>query len=131
MKSYSFQVKTETRQFDVLGHLNNAAYMELFEAARWQIYIEKGFGPDWVKTSGFGPVILEASLKYKKEIPPCDKVLIETDCVEYSRLIGIVEQRMYGPQGKVACLGMFKIALMDLRQRKLISPLPEMRQIWD
>ena len=49
---------------DTFGHVNNARYLELFEQARWDLITDNGFGLDYVKSSGTGPVILELTLRF-------------------------------------------------------------------
>ena len=39
-----FQATIKETQVDILGHLNNAVYLELFEIARWDIIHARGYG---------------------------------------------------------------------------------------
>lgn len=55
---------------DSFGHLNNARYLELFEQARWDLITERGFGIDTIRQTGTGPVILEVSVRFLRELAP-------------------------------------------------------------
>src|SRR5262245_15868756 len=63
---------------DSFGHLNHARYFELFEQARWDIITERGFGIDVIQRTQTGPIILEASVKFLRELAPREQVVIRS-----------------------------------------------------
>jgi acyl-CoA thioester hydrolase len=125
--SHEFTATVEDRHLDMFGHVNNAAYLELFEKARWDLITRGGFGPDKVRASKTGPTLLEVTVRFRREIRGTGPVTIKTRTVSYKSKIGRLEQEMLW-NGESACVAEFVIALFDLEARKLIRPTPEWRR---
>ncbi len=109
---------------DSFGHMNNAMYLTLFEEARWEMITQHHFGVDRIKETGLGPTILEAKIRYLKELTLRDEIIIETQLLSYERKIGKLQQKMKRA-GEDCCVAEFTFALFDLKQRKLVPPTPE------
>ncbi|UPT74253.1 MAG: acyl-CoA thioesterase [Elusimicrobiota bacterium] len=127
MKVHEFGTTIEDRHLDMFGHVNNAAYLELFEKARWDLITRGGFGPDKVRESKTGPTLLEVTVRFRREIRGTGPVTIKTRTVSYKSKIGRLEQEMLW-NGESACVAEFVIALFDLEARKLIRPTPEWKR---
>lgn len=113
------------RDLDSFGHMNNATYMTLFEEARWDVITSRGYGLDKIHALKIGPVILEASLKFKHEIRNREQAKITTGVLKHSGKITVLRQVMFNSRGEEACVADFVIGLFDLRARKLIDYTPE------
>lgn len=118
---YRFQVLE--KHLDSFGHVNNAVYLELFEEARWDFITARGYGLDEIKKTQIGPVILEVELKFKRELLNREWITVKSYTIEKEhRLIGSLSQEMIKESsGKVAATLDLKVALMDLKERKLIK----------
>jgi YbgC/YbaW family acyl-CoA thioester hydrolase len=110
---------------DSFGHLNNARYLELFEQARWDLIVERGFGMDTILRTRTGPTILAVELKFLRELAPRERVVIRSDLVSYERKIGKMRQVMLKNDGSAACEALFTFGLFHLDERRLIEPTPE------
>ncbi len=113
---------------DTFGHVNNARYLEMFEQARWDLITDNGFGLDFVKTSGTGPVILEVSLRFVREVRNRQHMLIRSYIDSYEGKIGRMTQLLIDDSDRVCCEGKLVIAQWDTQARKLILPTPEWRR---
>ncbi|GIE27013.1 thioesterase [Actinoplanes italicus] len=71
-----FQVRIAVRgyELDLQGHVNQAVYLQYGEHARWQAFLAAGLGPDTLVTAGVGPVVLETTIRYLKELRAGDEV---------------------------------------------------------
>ena len=110
---------------DSFGHMNNARYMELFEQARWDLITLRGFGIDTIRRTKTGPVVLEISVRFLRELAPREPIVIRSEMVSYERRVGKLRQWMVRADGDVACDSIFTFGLFDLERRKLIEPTPE------
>ena len=119
---YSFTIK-ET-DLDLYGHVNNATYMTLFEDARWDFINRNGYGYAKIKETGLGPVVLEVSMRYLKELRLRDNIIIETSMISYDKKIGKMSQKMVRGE-EICCTAEFAFGLFDLKERKLVFPTPE------
>jgi acyl-CoA thioester hydrolase len=118
-------IQISEAHLDSFGHLNHARYFELFEQARWDIITERGFGMDVIRRTRTGPVILEVSAKFLRELAPRETVVIRSELTSYVRKVGQFRQQMIKAGGDVACEATFTFGLFDLEQRRLIEPTPE------
>jgi thioesterase III len=124
------EYKIQIREFhlDTFGHVNNAAYMQIFEDARWEVITERGFGLEKVASSGVGPTILDCRLQFKKEIKNREHILVRTWVASHTKKITTLRQVMVNEKGEEACVAEFVSGLFDLRSRRLIEPTPEWAQ---
>jgi len=118
-------IRISEAHLDSFGHLNHARYFELFEQSRWDIITERGFGIDVIRRTKTGPVILEATAKFLRELAPRETVVIRSELISYERKIGKMRQVMIKEDGEVACEAMFVFGLFDMERRRLIDPSPE------
>lgn len=125
-KKFVYPIVIREGHLDSFGHVNNATYLELFEEARWEIITEGGYGFEKIHETQVGPIILELSVRFQREILLRQKILIETQVLEHSGRIGRLAQTMRNAEsGEVHATAEFKLGLLDMRKRKLIQPTPE------
>ena len=110
---------------DSFGHMNNATYLQIFEQARWDMITERGFGIKEIHELKKGPVILEANVKFLKELKLREPIEIHTFPEKMTSKIGKVRQEIYNSKNQLACEAVFTVGFFDLHERKLISPTPE------
>jgi len=122
--TYAYPLFIKENHLDTFGHVNNATYLAILEEARWDLLTQNGFGLNKIIESGLGPTILEIKIQFLKELRLREEVIIETKLLSYENKIGIIEQRI--KRGDEVCtMAEIKIALMDIKARKLILPTPE------
>lgn len=107
---------------DTFGHMNNATYFEILEEARWELISQGGYDLAYVQKTKQGPVILEANIKFQKELRLRETVKIETQLMEYKGKIGKLRQSIFKESGELAADIVFVFGLFDLKNRKLIGP---------
>ncbi len=122
---FSYQLLIREQHLDSYGHVNNATYVSLFEEARWEMSTQRGYGYNKIQETGKGPVILEISLKFLKEITLRETVTIKLESVVQDRKITRLKQVMYKENGDVGCQLDLVVGFFDLKERKLIMPTPE------
>ncbi|WP_328460951.1 acyl-CoA thioesterase [Actinoplanes sp. NBC_00393] len=118
-----FQVRIAVRgyELDLQGHVNQAVYLQYGEHARWQFFIEAGLTPEVLVGAGVGPVVLETTIRYLKELRAGDEVDVscrflfsggKTFQVEqdYTRIDGVPVARVTGVAG-----------LLDRTTRRLVA----------
>lgn len=129
MTSEQSKIKIAEKHVDSFGHVNNAAYLEMFEWARWELINHKGYDLNRIQELQQGPVILEVHLKFLKEVFKDEEVTIETKTLSYEGKVGKLSQKMFKADGSLACDATMSIGLFDLQQRKLIAPTPEWKKV--
>ncbi len=123
MKEFVYKTKIQENQLDVFGHVNNARYLEIFESARWDILEDSGIGLSHIQKTKIGPVILEANIKYKKELKGRDLITIVSTCkITEKHAILRIDQQIIKEDGKIAAEAVFTLGMMNLESRKLVAP---------
>lgn len=110
---------------DTYGHVNNAGYLEILEEARWDLVTRNGYGLEEVKRLGIGPVVLEVTLRFKRELRNRQEVTIRSWVESHSGKIGRFAQQIVDETGELCCDAMFTVGLFDLRARRLVRPTGE------
>lgn len=121
--SYPFLVREH--HLDTFGHVNNAAYLEILEEARWEFITSRGFDLNFIQKTGLGPTILEWNIKFLKELTLRQRIIIESETLSYERKIGTLRQDILNENGECFCQAKMTFGLFDLKERKLILPTPE------
>jgi YbgC/YbaW family acyl-CoA thioester hydrolase len=123
---FEYDVLIREMHLDSFGHVNNAAYVMLYEEARWDFITKNGFGLDYILKNQVGPVILDLNVRFKRELKNRDKIKITSKTIEIiSPKIMVLEQMMINSEGKVASEAKFTVGFFDMQARKLIDASPE------
>jgi acyl-CoA thioester hydrolase len=120
-----YELLIHERHLDTFGHVNNAVYLDLFEAARWDLIDRNGFGLSEIQRRAHGPTILEINLRFQREIKNRERITIKTWLESYGGKVGKMKQQMVNANEEVCCDATFVFGLFDLAARKLIKPTPE------
>jgi YbgC/YbaW family acyl-CoA thioester hydrolase len=123
---FRYEVLIKESHLDSFGHVNNSVYLTLYEEARWDFITKNGYGLEHVLKEQKGPVILDLSLRFKRELKNREKIIIESTPVKIqSSKILTLNQVMIKEDGKIASEAVFTIGFFDLKERKLIPASEE------
>lgn len=121
---HQYDVLIRETHIDSLGHMNNAAYLTLFEEARWEWITAGGYGVAEIRQYKQSPVILEANVKFLREVHLREHIKITSEILSYEGKVGDLKQVMTRADGTVCCEALFKMGFFDLETRRLIAPTP-------
>ena len=123
---FEYPVEILEHHLDSFGHVNNAAYVKLYEEARWDFITKHDYGLTKILELQQGPVILDLKVKFKRELKNRDKIVIYSQVHEIlnSRMI-VLEQVIKKADGKVSSEALFTIGFFDMKARKLMDASPE------
>lgn len=125
-KIFEYSVEILEHHLDSFGHVNNAAYVKLYEEARWDFITKNNYGLNKILELQQGPVILDLKVKFKRELKNREHIVIYSQVHEIlnSRMI-ILEQTMKKADGKISSEALFTIGFFDMKERKLIDASAE------
>lgn len=118
---FSVRVTVRGYETDVQGHLNQAVYLNYAEHARWSLLQAAGISQAGLVATGVGPVALETTIRFRRELLAGDEV--DVTCVfEWGgrKTFGILQsiRRLDGTEAaEITGVG----GLMDLKARKLVA----------
>ena len=122
---HEYSTVIRERHLDTFGHVNNAAYLDILEEARWDLITRNGFGLDEVQRLKVGPTVLEVQLRFVREIRNRQQVTIRTWLESYRGKIGKLAQQIRNEADEVCTDALFTIGLFDLTTRRLVRPTAE------
>lgn len=117
---YEFLVRES--HLDSFGHMNNAEYLKLFEEARWEMITGRGYGMDRIRETGIGPVLLDVTLRFSREIKLRQRIRIETRTeMEKTRIYKVYQKMVDADTGAVHAEAVYTAGVFDTVRRKLIE----------
>ncbi|WP_433192484.1 acyl-CoA thioesterase [Nocardia sp. CA-107356] len=119
--SFSVSLVVRGYELDTLGHLDQAVYLQHAEHARSELLRAAGIGQDKLIASGFGPVVLESTIKYLHELRGGDEVTINCEFEWDSGKIFRIHQETRKLDGTVAAKVTIVGGVLDLTARKLVA----------
>lgn len=115
-----YETQVLESDLDSFGHMNNASYLRLFEAARWDHVTRKGYGFIKMQELRMGPIMLEVNLKFVQEVRLRERITIESQVLEYDGWAGRLQQTLLKEDGAVGAVAVFRFGLFDMNKRKIV-----------
>lgn len=119
-------------QVDVFGHMNNAAYLELFEWARWEWALAEGIDfVEMARAERVGPAVAHVDLSFRREVRMHEQVTVRTWFERIERQRAIFGQEMIKPDGRLAASLWLTFVFMDLDRRRAAPLHPMMLRAYE
>ncbi|GGQ72167.1 acyl-CoA thioesterase [Streptomyces asoensis] len=118
---FSVRITVRGYETDVQGHLNQSVYINYAEHARWSLLQAAGISQAGLAARGVGPVALETTIRYRRELLAGDEV--DVTCVfEWGggRTFRI-EQTITKTDGTVSAQLSAVGGLLDLKTRRMVA----------
>lgn len=121
--SAMFGVRVSVRgyELDTQGHLNNVVYLQYGDHARWELLRAAGINVDRLRADGLGPVTLETTVRFHRELRGGDEVHVSCAFVWGNGKIFRVEQELRRSDGSLAAEIESVGGLLDLDNRRLVD----------
>ncbi len=117
--AFSVRIKVRGYELDTQGHLNWAEYLHYAEHARWEFLAAAGITQDALIASGFGPVVLDVAVRFRRELRGGDEVDVSCAFVFDGGKTFRIVQDFRRPDGRVAASLSSTTGLLDLAERRL------------
>ncbi|WDV55465.1 acyl-CoA thioesterase [Streptomyces coeruleorubidus] len=118
---FSVPVTVRGYETDVQGHLNQSVYLNYAEHARWSLLQAAGISQSALIGGGVGPVALETTIRYKRELLAGDEVEVTCAFAWGEGKTFRIEQTVRKTDGTVAAEITAVGGLLDLKARKLVA----------
>ena len=118
-----FRVRIRVRgyELDTQGHLNQAVYLQYGEHARWELLRAAGVTQEALIASGVGPVALESTVRYLRELRGGDDVDVSCEFVWGADKVFHIRQDYRRPD-QVQVAELTGVAgILDLNTRRLVK----------
>lgn len=127
---FTVPVTVRGYELDTQGHLNQAVYLQYAEHARWELLRAAGISQDALLSSGVGPVAIETTIRYLRELRGGDEVTVSCAFTWSDGKTFRVVQEIRTVDGTRAAEITAVAGLLDLRERRLVAdPAERMRAL--
>ncbi|WP_327691898.1 MULTISPECIES: acyl-CoA thioesterase [unclassified Streptomyces] len=117
---FSVPVTVRGYETDVQGHLNQSVYLNYAEHARWSFLRAAGISQSGLIGRGIGPVALETTIRYRRELIAGDEVEVTCGFIWGQGKTFRMEQTIRKTDGTVAAEITAVGGLLDLKERRLV-----------
>ncbi|WP_067831880.1 acyl-CoA thioesterase [Actinomadura kijaniata] len=117
---FTVPVSVRGYELDTQGHLNQAVYLQYAEHARWELLRAAGVPHDRLLADGVGPVVLETTIRYRRELRGGDEVTVSCHFAFGEGKTFRVRQEIRRTDGTLAAEIEALIGLLDLTERRLV-----------
>jgi acyl-CoA thioester hydrolase len=118
---FSVRVTVRGYETDIQGHLNQSVYVNYAEHARWSLLQAAGISQTGLIAKGVGPVALEMTVRYQRELIAGDEVEVTCGFTWGEGKTFRIEQTIRKTDGTVAAEITGVGGLLDLKERKLVA----------
>ncbi|MEU9399299.1 acyl-CoA thioesterase [Streptomyces sp. NPDC048242] len=118
---FSVRVTVRGYETDTQGHLNQAVYLNYGEHARWSLLHAAGISQARLVGRGVGPVALETTIRFRRELLAGDEVDITCAFEWTDGRTFRIRQEIRKLDGTLAAEVTAVGGLMDLEKRKLVT----------
>ncbi|MFJ1604640.1 acyl-CoA thioesterase [Streptomyces sp. NPDC088253] len=118
---FSVPVTVRGYETDIQGHLNQSVYLQYAEHARWCLLDAAGIGQTDLISKGVGPVTLETTIRYLRELRAGDRTEVTCAFTWGEGTIYRIGQTIRKADGTVAAEVTAVGGLLDLKERRLVA----------
>ncbi|MER6507196.1 acyl-CoA thioesterase [Nonomuraea sp. NPDC001636] len=118
--TFSVRIAVRGYELDTQGHLNNVVYHQYGDHARWECLRAAGISIDDLREAGVGPVTLENTIRFHRELRAGDEVEVTCAFEWGTGKTFRIRQEFRGADGEPAAELTGVGGLMDLRARRLL-----------
>ncbi|MGA8941269.1 MAG: thioesterase family protein [Thermoactinomyces sp.] len=120
----SIQIEVRPTEIDVMGHVNNAKYLEYMEWSREDWYNQMQLPFDVFTEMGVGTVTVNININYRKEATLGQKLSVSTEPVRRGRTSYVLKHEIYNEKGELVADAEVTSVTIDLKKRRSVE-LPE------
>ena len=118
-------MRVEPQWIDYNGHLNMAYYNVLFDRAVDELYELLGLGPDYFKQRAHSTMVVEAHIRYLREVTESDPLRVSVQLLGYdAKRIHLFEQLLHATENWVSATSENMTLHVDMTAKK-VAPFPD------
>ncbi|MGM0712758.1 thioesterase family protein [Brevibacillus parabrevis] len=122
--AHRFAFTVQSTDIDVIGHVNNAKYLEYMEWARFDWIWQLGFTLDELKRRAIMPVVVNININYRKELRMREEVYAITTALRVKEKSFAIRHELYNIHDELVADADVTMVMIDANTRRSIL-LPE------
>lgn len=125
---HRFDFTVRSTDIDVIGHVNNAKYLEYMEWARFDWIWQQGFTLDELKRRSVMPVVVNININYRKELKMLEKVQVRTSAIKVGEKSFVIRHELYNQKEELVADGDVTMVMIDANTRRSTALPAELRE---
>jgi len=125
----ALEIIVRSTEIDVVGHVNNAKYLEYLEWGREDWREQAGFQYDTLAKMGIQPVTVNVNINYRHECLQNDRLTIKTKPERVGRSSYVLKQEIYNQRGELCADALITSVTMNTETRKGVEIPDELRRV--
>lgn len=126
--AHRYHLTVRSTDIDVIGHVNNAKYLEYMEWARFEWIWEQGFTLDELRRRSIMPVVVNININYRKELKMREEVTAITTVVKVGEKSFVIRQELYNAVDVLVADADVTMVMIDANTRQSISLPVELKE---
>ncbi|WP_429843108.1 acyl-CoA thioesterase [Brevibacillus sp. FIR094] len=126
--AHRYNLTVRSTDIDVIGHVNNAKYLEYMEWARFEWIWEQGFTLDELRRRAIMPVVVNININYRKELKMREEVTAITTVVKVGEKSFVIRQELYNAADVLVADADVTMVMIDANTRQSISLPVELKE---
>ncbi|MFF0829464.1 acyl-CoA thioesterase [Brevibacillus sp. NPDC003359] len=126
--AHRYRLTVRSTDIDVIGHVNNAKYLEYMEWARFEWIWEQGFTLDELRRRAIMPVVVNININYRKELKMREEVTAITTVVKVGEKSFVIRQELYNAADVLVADADVTMVMIDANTRQSISLPVELKE---
>ncbi|BAH41912.1 thioesterase family protein [Brevibacillus brevis] len=126
--AHRYHLTVRSTDIDVIGHVNNAKYLEYMEWARFEWIWEQGFTLDELRRRAIMPVVANININYRKELKMREEVTAITTVVKVGEKSFVIRQELYNAADVLVADADVTMVMIDANTRQSISLPVELKE---
>ncbi|MED1782747.1 thioesterase family protein [Brevibacillus fortis] len=126
--AHRYMLTVRSTDIDVIGHVNNAKYLEYMEWARFEWIWEQGFTLDELRRRAIMPVVVNININYRKELKMREEVTAITTVVKVGEKSFVIRQELYNAADVLVADADVTMVMIDANTRQSISLPVELKE---
>ncbi|WP_438484537.1 acyl-CoA thioesterase [Streptomyces sp. S186] len=120
-RTFAVPITVRGYETDTQGHLNQSVYLQYAEHARWSALQAGGIPQSELVARGIGPVTLETTIRYRRELRAGDEVEVSCRFDWNEGKTFVIEQTVRKTDGTTAAEISAVCGILDLTARHLLT----------
>ncbi|MGK5510430.1 acyl-CoA thioesterase [Brevibacillus formosus] len=126
--AHRYHLTVRSTDIDVIGHVNNAKYLEYMEWARFEWIWEQGFTLDELRRRAIMPVVVNININYRKELKMREEVTAITTVVKVGEKSFVIRQELYNAADVLVADAEVTMVMIDANTRQSVSLPAELKE---
>lgn len=125
----ALEIIVRSTEIDVVGHVNNAKYLEYLEWGREEWGEQAGFHYDTLVQMGIQTVTVNITINYRRECRQGDRLTIKTRPERVGRTSYVFKQEIINQRGELCADALVTSVAMNMATRKGMEVPDELRLV--